>query len=32
MVFRLRSSSTLILLATLSSPEFVRTATRDTAF
>lgn len=33
MVFRLRSSSTLILLATLSSPqEFVSTATRDTAF
>lgn len=33
MVFRLHSSSTLILLATLSSPqEFVRTATRDTAF
>lgn len=32
-VFRLRSSSTLILLATLSSPqEFVRSATRDTAF
>lgn len=33
MVFRLRSSSTLILLATLSSPqEFVSNATRDTAF
>ncbi|HEC2161553.1 TPA: sensor histidine kinase [Klebsiella oxytoca] len=33
MVFRLQSSSTLILLATLSSPqEFVRSATLDTAF
>ena len=33
MVFRLQSSSTLILLATLSSPqEFVRLATLDTAF
>ncbi|MRT49929.1 histidine kinase [Raoultella sp. RIT712] len=32
-VFRLQSSSTLILLATLSSPqEFVQAATRDTAF
>jgi hypothetical protein len=31
--FRIQSSSTLILLATLSSPqEFVRTATLDTAF
>lgn len=33
MVFRLQSSSTLILLAMLSSPqEFVRSATLDTAF
>ncbi|WP_434089292.1 sensor histidine kinase [Klebsiella oxytoca] len=33
MVFRLQSSSTLILLATLSLPqEFVRSATLDTAF
>ena len=33
MVFRLQSSSSLILLATLSSPqEFVRSATLDTAF
>ena len=33
MVFRLQSTSTLILLATLSSPqEFVRSATLDTAF
>lgn len=33
MVFRLRSTSTLILLATLSSPqEFVRSATIDTTF